>query len=510
MLHQNFAYQLEKRALLHPADIAVFDAHDQERWTYRELVQRSCRLAHALASRGVARGDRVCCLTKNSVEYLDLFLAVARLGAIVCPINHRLAMVEVKRIVEDARPKALVCDTDFAEAAEAIVREHACVTSTLAFGEGALPWGERLEDATRGQPDAGPAIAGDPEDPLLMLYTAGSTGRPKGVPITGRNLFFSASNWIVELGLRRTDYTLSALPLFHIGGHVLWTLPHLMIGAKVLLLRRFEPEAFLRIIERERVTNTYLIPAMAKMVIASPQWRRHDLGSLRFVGSGGEAVPESVAGAFREIGIPILNSYGLTETSDGTTSLRPYDAGKPAHCIGKPLPFVDVKLVTPEGREAAPGEEGEIAHQGPTLVDGYWGRPEETAKAFRDGWFFSGDVGVRDEDGYLYFLGRKDDMIVTGGENVYPAEVEQAILSHPKVADVAVLGVPDERWGQAIKAIIAPRGGALIDEKELAKHLEVRLSRFKRPRIWRFVDQLPKIGSGKLDRNLIRKTHGQP
>ncbi len=342
-----------------------------------------------------------------------------------------------------------------------------------------------------------------------MLYTAGSTGRPKGVPIAHRNLFFSATNWIIELGISRQDYTLSVLPFFHIGGHILWTLPHLLVGGRVLIVRRFEPEATLQLIEQEKVTNTYLIPAMAKMVIASAGWGRHDLGSLRFLGSGGEAVSDRIARAFRELGIPILNSYGLTETADGTSTIRPYDEGKPAHCIGKPLPFVDIKLVNPGGAEAQPGERGEIAHRGPTVVEGYWHRPEETAKAFRDGWFFSGDIGVRDENGYLYFLGRRDEMIVTGGENVYPAEVEQAILGHPKVADVAVLGVPDEKWGQTIKAIVAPRPGETVKAEELAGYLDTRLSGFKRPRIFEFVAQLPKIGSGKLDRNLIKKTYGK-
>jgi fatty-acyl-CoA synthase len=282
-----------------------------------------------------------------------------------------------------------------------------------------------------------------------------------------------------------------------------------MVGARLLLLRRFEPEATLRLIEKERITNTYLIPAMAKMVIACPSWGRHDLGSLRFLGSGGEAVSDSITTAFRAIGVPVLNSYGLTETADGTTTIRPYDEGKPAHCIGKPLPFVDIKVVNARGEEAAPGEEGEIAHRGPTLVEGYWHRPEETAKAFRDGWFFSGDIGTRDANGYLYFLARRDEMIVTGGENVYPAEVEQAILGHPGVADVAVLGVPHEKWGQTIKAIIAAKADETLRAEDIATFLEGRLSGFKRPRICEFVAQLPKIGSGKLDRKLIKATYGR-
>jgi len=510
MLQQNFAYILEKKAALHPTDIAVVDADTWEQYSYLELVRRSCRLAHALKERGINKGDRICCLTKNSVEYIDIFMAAARLGAMLCPINYRLAVFDMKKIIEDSAPKALIFDAEFTEAAKAILEEFPGINTVFFFGEGELPWASRLEAETGKYPDSGPPISGDSETPLLMLYTAGSTGRPKGVPLKQTNLFFSAVNWIIELGIHKKDYTLSVLPLFHIGGHILWTLPHLMIGAKILLLRRVEPEKTLQLIDREKITNTYLIPAMAKMIIALPGWKDHDLGSIRFIGSGGEAVSDRITSAFGEIGIPILNSYGLTETSDGTTTIRPYDApGKSANCIGKPLPFVDIRVVNPEGKEVGPGEEGEIIHRGPSVVEAYWQRPEETAKAFRDGWFHTGDIATRDENGYVYFLGRKDDMIVTGGENVYPAEVEEAILRHPKIADAAVLGVPDEKWGQAIKAIISTKAGEGMNTEEITSYLEAKLSSFKRPRIFKFVDQLPKIGSGKLDRALIKKSYGE-
>jgi Acyl-CoA synthetases (AMP-forming)/AMP-acid ligases II len=509
MLQQNFAYLLEKRALLHPSDIAVVDADTGSRYSYGELVRRSCRLAHALKDRGIGRGDRICCLTKNSVEYIDLFMAAARLGAMLCPVNYRLAIFEMRKIVADAEPSALIFDAEFAETAKALHEEFPALGTVWFFGEGAFPWARPMESETCARPDSGPPIDGDSDPPLLMLFTAGSTGRPKGVPLKQSNLFFSAFNWIVELGINRNDYTLTVLPLFHIGGHILWTLPHLLIGAKVLLLRRFEPERTLQLIEREKITNTYLIPAMAKMVVALPGWKKYDLRSIRFIGSGGEAVSDRITSAFGEIGIPILNSYGLTETSDGTASIRPYDAmGKAANCIGQPLPFVDLRIVDSGGREVGPGEEGQIIHRGPSVVESYWRRPEETARVFRDGWFYTGDIAKRDEEGYLYFLGRKDDMIVTGGENVYPAEVEEAILRHPKVADAAVLGVPDEKWGQTIKAVISVKGGESLGKEEIGRYLETRLSGFKRPRIVEFVPQLPKIGSGKLDRALIKKSYG--
>jgi fatty-acyl-CoA synthase len=329
------------------------------------------------------------------------------------------------------------------------------------------------------------------------------------VPLKQSNLFFNAINWILDVGITKEDYTMTVIPLFHIGGHMLWTLPHLMVGGKILLQRRFEPEATLRLLTEEKVTNVYFIPAMAKMILALPHWKDYDLSRLRFIGAGGEPVPERVTNAFGEIGIPVLNSYGLTETSDGTTTMRPWDAlGRPANCIGKPLTLTDVRIVDPQGRDVEAGVEGEILHRGPSVVNEYWHRPEETSKAFRDGWLHTGDRALRDEAGFIHFLGRKDDMIITGGENVYPAEIEEVILSHSKVADVAVIGIPDEKWGQTVKAVIAPKSGEIIGEEEILSHIKLRLSSFKRPRILEFVDELPKIGSGKLDRVKIRNIYG--
>jgi fatty-acyl-CoA synthase len=366
-----------------------------------------------------------------------------------------------------------------------------------------------MEEAVGRYGGGGPAIAGDSEDPLLMLYTAGSTGKPKGVPLRQSNLFFNSLNWILDLGITKEDYSLTVIPLFHIGGHMLWTLPHLIVGAKILLQRRSEPENTLRLLSQEGITNVYFIPAMAKMVLALPNWKDYNLSKLRFIGAGGEPVPERITKAFGELGIPVLNSYGLTETSDGATTMRTHDAlGKPANCIGKPLTLTDIRIVGPDGRDVEAGTEGEVLHRGPSGVHEYWKRPEETSKAFRDGWLYTGDRAVKDEEGFVYFLGRKDDMIITGGENVYPAEIEEVILSYSKVADVAIIGLPDEKWGQTIKAIIAPKSGMTIEEEEIFSHIKGRISGFKRPRIIQFVESLPKIGSGKLDRVTIKNTYG--
>jgi fatty-acyl-CoA synthase len=509
MLQQNFAYILEKKVFLHPEDIAIVEAYNSKRYTYREICQRSNRLANLLKEVGVDKGDRISCLTANSVEYIDIFMATARLGALLTPLNHRLAPIEMIRILADAKPKVFIFDGEFGDLAREIAAANLNLNLILYFGNGEFSWAKRMEEIVSQYPEAGPEIAGDSEDPLLMLYTAGSTGRPKGVPLKQTNLFFNSINWILDVGITKEDYTLTVIPLFHIGGHMLWTLPHLMVGAKILLQRRFEPETTLCLLTQEKITNVYFIPAMAKMILALPNWKDYDLSRLRFIGAGGEPVPERVTNAFGEIGIPVLNSYGLTETSDGTTTMRPRDvSGKPANCIGKPLTLTDVRIVDSQSRDVGVGVEGEILHRGPSVVNEYWNRPEESSKAFRDGWLYTGDRALRDEAGFIHFLGRKDDMIITGGENVYPAEVEEVILSHPKVADVAVIGLPDEKWGQTVKAIIVPQSGSDISEQEILDHIRTRLSGFKRPRILEFVESLPKIGSGKLDRVKIRNSYG--
>lgn len=512
MIQQTFAYILQKKAALHPGHVAVKESDTSRTFTYGELNRRACLLAGALRDAGIGKADRIFCLTANTVEYIDIFMAASRLGAILSPLNHRLSVPEMMKIIADADPRAFLFDVEFKEAAEEIT--HACrsLRLVLSFGgdAGAAAGATRLEEAAAGCSMPGPEINASSRDPLLMLYTAGSTGRPKGVPLRQANLFSNAVNWIIDLGITKDDYTMTVIPLFHIGGHMLWTLPHLIVGAKVLLQRRFSPEKSLRSVAEEKITNTYFIPAMAKMVLALPNWRDYDIGSLRFIGAGGEAVPEKVTAAFGELGIPVLNSYGLTETSDGTTTTRPYDAaGKPANCIGKPLTMTDVRIVDRDGRDAAPGCEGEILHRGPSVVDSYWERPEESARAFRDGWLHTGDIARMDEEGFLYYLGRKDDMIVTGGENVYPAEVEEAILSFEKVADVAVVGIPDEKWGQTIMAVIAPKSGVEVREGEVIGHVKAKLAGFKVPRVIRFTESLPKIGSGKHDRVRIKRLFTQ-
>ncbi len=474
-----------------------------------DLYYRANRLANTLLDMGISKGDRILCITRNTVEYLDIFFAVARIGAIVVPVNYRLSPNEILQIIDDASPKLIIFDSMFDEKVKVIRDSRINIKNFLVFGDKSCNWAGQYETITQKYPDKGPMIEAGADDPVLMLFTAGSTGRAKGVALKHQNLFFRSVDCIVDVGITKQDYTLTILPLFHIGGHMLWTLPHIHVGAKIMLAT-FDPETTLRIIEQEKITNTYLLPAMVKLIIRLPNWEKCDLSSLRFVGAGGEPVPAKVSQAFSKWGIPIFNSYGLTETTDGTTFIRPeHVANKPAHCIGKTHTSVDAKVVDAQGNELGPDQDGEMLHRGPTVVDSYWHRPEESAKAFKDSWLHTGDRVVKDSDGFYYFIGRKDDMIVSGGEKVFPAEVEEVILAYPKVADVAVVGVPDETWGQIVKAVIVPKQGMPLTEDEIVAHVKQCLASFKKPRLIEFVSDLPRLGTGKLDRRRIKEMYAK-
>jgi len=511
MLFQNFAYILQKKADSYADKVAVIEPYNGKEYTYLEMCQRASRLAHALLDIGIRRGDRVLCISRNTVEYLDALFAAATVGAVLLPINYRLSSDEILRIVEDGSPKVMFFDAEFSDRAKALADTQSSIKNFVIFAGSGCDWASEYETIAKRYPEESPPIVGDSEDPITLLYTAGSTGRPKGVPLKHRNWFFKAQDIVVDMGINRQDITLTILPLFHVGGMMLYTLSHILVGATVVLQRQFDAEEAFKLIQQYKVTNTFLMPAMAKMMIQIPNWEKYDLSTLRFVGAGGEPVPERIVQAFAKCSFPILPSYGLTETTGEMTFLRPEQVkGKPSHCIGKPRTCGEAKIVDSQGRELGPDQEGEIIVQGPTVADSYWQKPEESAKAFRNGWLYTGDKGVKDSEGFYYFLGRTDDMILSGGENIYPAEVEQVILNHPKVADVAVLGVPDKQWGQTVKAIIAPQKGEELTEDEVLTHVKQHLASFKKPRIIEFVSELPKGSTGKLDRKKIKEIYAHP
>ncbi|MDQ4006361.1 MAG: long-chain fatty acid--CoA ligase [Actinomycetota bacterium] len=479
--------------------------------TYAELDDRVGRAAAALASLGVRKGDRVALLLGNVPEFVEALHGAWRLGAAVAPLNVMLTAEEAGYVLADAEPAAVVTDRAFLptvlSTSDRVPTGHVLVTGDGPAPSGTARWEDALTNA--GEP---PEAAVSPEDLALLQYTAGTTARPKGAMLTQGNLLANLDQMSQVPALREaeSDVVLLALPLFHI--YALNVVLGITIreGASAILVDRFDPAATLELIERRRITVLFGAPPMFIAWLAVAGERAPDLSSVRIAVSGAAPLPGDVLEGFRErFGITIWEGYGLTETAPAVTTNALGDTAKP-DSIGLVLPGVEVRLVDEDGEDVVDGDPGEIAVRGPNVFQGYWRRPDDTEAAFRDGWLQTGDVAYRDEDGYLYIVDRIKDLVIVSGFNVYPKEVEDAIARHPTVAEVAVIGVPDERTGEAVKALIVPKSGEALTEEEILDHCRGTLARFKWPQQIEFVDELPRHVTGKVLRRALREPGGGP
>ncbi len=502
-------YWPAKAAFLHPDRTALVTP--DARVSYRDM-ERGVREATAVLDElGIGAGDRFGILMWNDARFLDLLFAAGRTGSIAVPLNWRLTAPELAFQVVDAGIGTIFVGPEQRE----LARELAAATPFLPIE---VPGHfDALVDATAyADPPTPPppmsTLPGD-DDPVLMVYTSGTTGRPKGAVLTHRNLFWNAINGILAVGLTWQDTSLTVLPLMHAGGIGLFTLPTLLAGGTVVMPRKFDPEETLSLIASERVTIVLGVPAIHTLLVESSAWEHADLSSLRFACNGGDRCPSTVADRYRERGVVLANGYGLTETAPTAflTELDQADlAARTGATAGKPCFGMDARIVDPSGADVAPGQVGEVVLQGPNLFLEYWGRPDETAEAFEGGWFRTGDLATWTPEGLTSIAGRKKQMLKSGGENIYPAEVEQALLEHPDVAEACVIGRPDPRWNEVPFAVVALRPGASQGEGDLREFLEGRLARFKIPTGFAFVDALPRTAIGKPDRPLIERTHGSP
>jgi fatty-acyl-CoA synthase len=440
--------------------------------TYAELDDASERLAASFLQRGFERGDRVATLTGNSPEHVTVFFACAKAGLILAPLSWRLAAPELAYQLEDAQPAAFLVEDEQTGLAEAT--------------------GSPFEPlAARGEGDALSATVAD-EDPLLLVYTSGTTGRPKGALLTQANCFWTNLSFDLATGVSGDDVVLQVLPQFHCGG---WNVQALLAwwkGATVVLERSFDPTRCLTLIQERRVTTMMGVPANYLFLAQEPGFDEADLSSLRRAVVGGAPMPEPLLEVWHSRGIDIVQGYGLTEAAPNVLCLPPEDAVRKAGYAGKPYPHVDVRL----------SDEGELQVSGPNVFAGYWRDPEATAQAFDCGWLRTGDVAERDEEGFYRIKGRLKDMYISGGENVYPAEVESVLHEHPAVADAAVVGIPDERWGEVGVAFVVSDGDVAGDE--LIEFVRSRLAHFKAPKAVRFVEVLPRSGIGKVAKEKLR------
>jgi fatty-acyl-CoA synthase len=487
---------------------AAFQAGDGT-LDYAAFARRIRRIASALAVQGVARGDRVGWLGLNSPDMVATLFACARLGAIFMPLNWRLAAPEHRAMLQDCAPALLAVDAPFVAASAAQQAAPAAI-ACIARGE-AAPAGWARWEAFVDAGDDGVAATGDhpPETPLLLCHTSGSTGRPKGVLLSQQALACNAANSLEMQAMTAADRVLTTLPLFHVGGLNIQTLPALQAGCTVWLHPKFDADATFDAIERERITLTVLVPPQLDTLLAHPRWAGADLASLRMIATGSTLVPMRILRAVHERGVPLVQVWGATETGPIAACLHADEAVRKAGCAGRAALHCELRIEGADGRDAPVGVPGEVCVRGANVMSGYWGDPQASARALAGGWFHSGDLGHLDEEGYLTIDGRLKDMIISGGENIGPAEVEAVLLDCPDIAEAAVVGRPDRHWGEVVVAVVVPAPGVTLVRERVLALFEGRLARFKHPKAVFVVDALPRTAIGKVRKEDVRQLVAQ-
>jgi acyl-CoA synthetase (AMP-forming)/AMP-acid ligase II len=494
---------LARWARVTPTAEVFVDVATGERRTYAQADDRITRLANTFVADGVVPGDRVAVLGLNGVALLEAYIAVLRAGAICVPINFRLVPGEVAYTLADSGAVAAVADTTTAAVMRAARADAPALRRVITIGDD-------LEQVLDTADPAYTELAVPDEATAFIMYTSGTTGAPKGAMLSHRNLYLHAFSSTMHLGgPGGPGVWLAGTPLFHIAG-LAGFLPSLLAGGTTIIPPSggFDPDETLAVLERERVTACFFVPAQWAALCSRVGARARDLSALRKASWG--AAPASTALLRTMIetfpGAEIVTSFGQTECSPVTTTLRGEDAVRKIGSVGTPMINVEVRVVDDEMRDVAPGEVGEIVYRGPLVMSGYWNKPEQTAEAFRGGWFHSGDLVRQDTDGYYYVVDRKKDMIISGGENIYCAEVENVLAGHPQIADVALIGVPDPTWGETPLAVIVPRDPADPPSLEsVDEYCREHLARYKRPRRLTIVDALPRNATGKVQKTVLRE-----
>lgn len=474
--------------------------------TFAELDERVNQLANGLAGRGVRRGDHVAVMMYNSLEVVESFLACHKLGACPVPVNFRLVPVEVTHILEDSDAVAVLSDerlTSLALEATAGLDAVRFVATTGEAIAGSVSYEELVVSGSNDAPD----VDVDEDDLAFLMYTSGTTGRPKGAMLTHGNMVANTVNWILEMQAQPGDVWLSGLPLFHIGG-VNGILPFLYLAGTSVITpsTSFDPLESLRLLERHRATMCYFVPTQWQQICALPEAAGADTSALRRALWGASQAPAStlelLARTFPSVGI--VNAFGQTEMSSNTCFLKADDAVRKMGSVGRAAVNVEMRIVDHDGNDVANGEVGEIVYRGPTVMKGYYKQPEATAEVFRDGWFHSGDLVRQDEEDFVYVVDRVKDMIISGGENIYPAEIERAVDRHPAVREVAVIGVPHPRWVETPVAVVVASGDERPETAEVLEFIKADLASYKKPSAVVYVDELPRNASGKILKRDLR------
>jgi fatty-acyl-CoA synthase len=488
---------LRARAHLTPRREAIHDLATAQRTTFEELDRRADAVAAGLAAAGVSRGDRVALLSKNHIAYVDVLFACARLGAILAPLNWRLTDDELAFAVADSEPSVLLHALALTDVAETLGRRRPDLRVVSIDGPTYQSWIAAKEAA---QP-----VAVGPDDPVCLLYTSGTTGRPKGALLPHRQVVWNAISTAASWDLRADDVAPVLTPMFHAGGLFVFLTPLIHAGGRTILSPEFDPEASLRLIEAEGCTVVMAVPAILRMWLESTHIDAFDPQRVRFFVSGGAPCPPALIEAWhRRHGVVVRQGYGMTEVGVNCFAMTNEDALADVGSVGRPVLYAQARVVDAHGQEAAAGVPGELVLGGPHVCLGYWRQPEATAQVLRDGWFHTGDMATRDDSGSFRIVGRYKDMIISGGENVYAAEVEAIVREHPDVADAALVGRPDPKWGEVGWIVVKPEGGRTVNTEHLLEHCRAKLARYKIPKRVLVRDDLPYSAYGKIDKAQLR------
>ena len=493
------------RARLTPNRTAVVDYSRGSRreFTFLDMDVMAARVGRSLAGLGARRGSMVAVIAYNSAEYLAVYLAAAKVGHVLVPLNWRLPPGELSFVIRDSSPEIIVYQEDFRDLLEDSL-------DSLGYHDRPRPTLVELGELVEGESNAGKL---DPpsltmEDPVMILYTGGTTGTPKGAIISHRQAIWNAINTIVSWGLTPNDVAPIFFPFFHTGGWHVLTIPLYTVGGRLVLVPRFSPDKALEVIERESCTIVIGVPTMFYDMAKTAKFKEAGFESVRFFKSGGGMTPENIVSLYTRKGKPFYQGYGLTEAGPNLLYTPPETLREAPASVGKASMFAELRIVKEDGRDAGPGEVGELWVRGPIVFSGYLNREKETRETLsEDGWVKTGDLFVKDEKGYYYFVERKKFMIKTGGENVYPSEVEKALRSLEGVEEAAVFGVPDEKWGEAVAALVKPKKGYTLDPDKLRREARKLIAGYKVPKYLWIVDHIPRTPVGKIDYQGIRRKY---
>jgi len=505
-MNSSFADILRQLAISRGSSPAL--TFEDQTWSFAQLHERSSRTANALKAAGVGQGDRVALLTKNCAECFELMYACNKIGAIFTGLNWRLAPTEIQAIVQDAQPKVIIVSA----AEEALLtdtcRKLSCIKRIVVLGEDFDGWRKAAADSD-------PGHSGAPDEVALLLYTSGTTGLPKGVMLTNQGMSFTPRLAAESWGMDADSVNLVAMPMFHIGGCGYGS-STMTVGGHTILLREVNPVRIIEVIAKYKVTHTFLVPTVLQAVLEVPQVKEADLSSMQLLMYGAAPMGDVLLRrAIEVLGCQFMQAYGMTETAGTVVVLPPEDhepQGSRAallSSVGRVLPWVDMRVVDPQTKSDMPtGQVGEIWLRSEMVMQGYWNKPQDTAETLlEDGWLRTGDAAYLDADGYIYLFDRFKDLIISGGENIYPAEIENILNGHPAILEVAVIGMPHPRWGESPRAVVVLRQGMQATEQALISYARAHLAHYKCPTSVVFTDQLPRNASGKLLKRELRRVY---